>query len=105
MVRVVIEHKIKGPEYLDKAIEVIREIRNEAMKEHGFITGETLTKVDDRTNMLVISNWETREAWDAWDKSERRVKLNPKINELLSEPYTVNIYEYYMIQRKRVMSI
>jgi hypothetical protein len=50
MVRVVIEHKIKGPEYLDKAIDVIREIRNEAMKERGFITGETLIKVDDRTN-------------------------------------------------------
>ena len=105
MVRVVIEHKIKGPEYLDKAIEVIREIRNEAMKEHGFITGETLVKVDDRLKMLVISNWETRESWDAWDKSPKRIALNPKINELLSEPFTVSIYEYYMIQRKRVMSI
>jgi heme-degrading monooxygenase HmoA len=105
MVRVVIEHKIKSPKYLDQAIEVIREIRNEAMKHHGFITGETLTNVDDPTNMLVISNWESREAWDAWDKSEKRVELNPLINELLSEPYSVRIFQYYMIQRKRVMSI
>jgi heme-degrading monooxygenase HmoA len=105
MVRVVIEHKIKGPAYVDKAIDLIREIRNEAMKEHGFITGETLTNVDDPTNMLVISNWESRDAWDAWDKSEKRVKLNPGINQLLAEPYSVRIFEYYMIQRKRVMSI
>jgi heme-degrading monooxygenase HmoA len=105
MVRVVIEHKIKSPEYVDKAIDLIREIRNEAMKQRGFITGETLTNVEDPTNMLVISNWDSRDAWDVWDKSEKRVKLNPCINELLAEPYSVRIFEYYMIQRKRVMSI
>ena len=105
MVRVVIEHKIKSPEVIDQAIDVIREIRNEAMKQHGFITGETLVNVDDPENMLVISNWENRNAWDTWDKSEKRVELNPRINELLSEPYSVRIFEYYMIQRKRVMSI
>ena len=105
MVRVVIEHKIKGPEYVEKAIDYIREIRNEAMKQHGFITGETLTNVDDPTNMLVISTWTNREAWDTWDKSPRRVELNPRINELLSEPYSVRIFEYYMVQRGRVRSI
>ncbi len=105
MVRVVIEHKIKSLEDVDAAIDVIREIRNEAMKQHGFITGETLTNVDDPTNMLVISTWENREAWDAWDTSEKRIELKPQINQYLSEPYTTRIYEYYMIQRKRVRSI
>lgn len=105
MVRVVIEHKIKSPEYVDKAIYLIREIRKEAMKQHGFITGETLTNVDDPTNMLVISTWVSRDAWDVWDKSERRVELNPLINELLAEPYSVRIFEYYMVQRGRVESI
>ena len=105
MVRVVIEHKIKSPEYVDKAIYLIREIRKEAMKQHGFITGETLTNVDDPTNMLVISTWVSRDAWDVWDKSERRVELNPLVNELLAEPYSVRIFEYYMVQRGRVESI
>lgn len=105
MVRVVIEHKIKSPEYVDKAIYLIREIRKEAMKQHGFITGETLTNVDDPTNMLVISTWVSRDAWDVWDKSERRGELNPLINELLAEPYSVRIFEYYMVQRGRVESI
>ena len=105
MVRVVIEHKVKSPEYVDKAVDVIREIREEAMKQHGFFIGETLTNVDDPTNMLVISTWESREAWDAWDKSKRRVELKPRINELLSEPYSVRIFEYYMVQRGRVRSI
>ena len=105
MVRVVIEHKIKSPEYVDKAIHLIREIRAEAMKQHGFINGETLTNVDDPTNMMVISTWESREGWDAWDKSKMRVELNPLINELLSAPYSVRIFEYYRVQRGRVSSI
>ena len=105
MVRVVIEHKIKSPEYVDKAIDLIREIRNEAMKQHGFITGETLTNVDDPTNMLVISTWESRDAWDIWDKSGRRVELNPLINKLLAEPYSFRVFEYYRVQRGRVSSI
>ncbi len=105
MVRVVIEHKIKSPEDVDAAINVIREIRNEAMKQHGFITGETLTNVDDPTNMLVISTWENRDAWDAWDTSVKRMEMNPQINQYLSEPYSVRVFEYYMIQKKRVRSI
>jgi len=105
MVRVVIEHKIKSPEYVDRAVDLIREIRQEAMKQHGFITGETLTNVDDPTNMLVISTWESRDAWDLWDTSKRRVELKPLINELLSEPYSVRVFEYYMVQKKRVKSI
>lgn len=105
MIRVVIEHKIKSPEHIARAIDLIREKRNEAMKQPGFITGETLTNADDPTNMLVISTWENREAWDAWDKKKKKAEMNPRIYELLSEPFTVRIYEYYMIQRKRVMSI
>ena len=105
MVRVVIEHRIKSPEHVDKAVDLIREIRAEAMKQHGFITGETLTNVDDSTNMLVISTWENREAWDAWDKSKRRVELKPLINELLAEPYSFRVFEYYRVQRGRVSSI
>lgn len=105
MVRVVIEHKIKSREDVDAAIEVIREIRNEAMRQPGFITGETLTNVDDPTYMLVISTWENRDAWDAWDTSQKRIDLKPQINRYLSEPYSVRVFEYYMIQRKRVRSI
>jgi len=94
MVRVVIEHKIKSPEYVNKAVDVILDIREEAIKQHGFIAGETLTNVDDRTNVLVISTWENRDDWDLWDKSKKRVEMNTLINELLAKPYSVRIFEY-----------
>ena len=94
MVRVVIEHKIKNPEHVQKAVGIILDIREEAIKQHGFIAGETLTNVDDSTNVLVISTWENKDAWNFWDKSRKRVEMNPLIDELLAEPYSVRIFEY-----------
>lgn len=97
MITAVIEHKIKSPEHVARAIDLIREKRSEAMKQPGFITGLTLTNMDDPTNMLVISTWESRDAWDAWDKEKKKAEMNPRIYELLSEPFTVRIYENYML--------
>jgi heme-degrading monooxygenase HmoA len=102
MVRVILEHKAKDTE---KLIEVIREARSEAMRQRGYITGETLINTEDISNVLVISTWEKIEDWKAWDKSEIRFKMRQRINELLVEPFTTKTYHYYLIKDKRVMSI
>ncbi len=105
MVRMVIEHKVKDVALVEKFIDVIRQVRNEAMKQKGFITGETLVNVDDPTNVLVLSTWESVDDWNGWDTADIRLKLKPKINELLSEPYTVRKFHYYLVQQKRVRTI
>ena len=101
MVRVILEHKAKDTE---KLVDVIREVRNEAMKQRGYITGETLVNIEDPSTVLVISTWEKLEDWNAWDTSETRVKMKKRINELLVEPYTVRMYNYYLVKEKRVWS-
>lgn len=101
MVRVILEHKAKDTE---KLVDVIREVRNEAMKQRGYITGETLVNIEDPSTVLVISTWEKLEDWNAWDTSETRVKMKKRINELLVEPYTVHTYNYYLVKEKRVWS-
>ena len=102
MIRVIIEHKAKDTE---KMIEVIREVRNEAMKQRGYIMGETLVNTEDSTNVLVISSWESLDDWKAWDKSETRIKMKGRINELLKEPYTVRTFHYYLIKNNKVWSV
>lgn len=102
MVKAVIEHKARDTE---KLIDVIREVRNEAMKQRGYITGETLVNTEDPSNVLVISTWENLDDWKAWDTSEKRLEMKPRINELLIEPYTARTFHYYLIQQKRVRTI
>ena len=101
MVRVIIDHKAKDPEKL-KA--VIRDVRNEAMKQRGYITGETLVSTEDPSNVIVITTWQSPEDWKAWDTSEKRVKLNERINALLVEPYTIHTYRHYLVREDRVWS-
>jgi len=101
MVRVVVEHKTKDPE---KLIDIIKELRNEAMKQAGYITGETLVNTEDPSNVLVISTWQKAEDWDAWDKSETRCKITERIKELLVEPYSVRKFHYSLVRQKRVWS-
>lgn len=101
MVRVIIEHQAKDAERL---IDTIRELRNEAMKQPGYITGETLVNTEDTSNVLVISTWQSLEYWKAWDTSETRVKITQRINQLLVKPYTVRTYHYHLMRQDRVWS-
>src|SRR4030042_3763988 len=102
MVRVIIEYKAKN---VEKLIDVIREVRTEAMKQRGYIIGETLVSIDDPNYVLVISTWDSLDDWKAWDTSETRLKLKPRINELLIESYTARTFHYYLIQQKGVRTI
>lgn len=101
MVRVIVKHKTSDSQ---KLVTVIRGLRNEAMRQPGFITGETLINTEDPSDVLVISTWQRAEDWDTWDKSETRRKMTEDINKLLVEPYTVEIYHYYLVRTERVWS-
>ena len=101
MVRVIIEHQAKD---VEGVIAGILELRNEAMKRQGYITGETLVNTEDSSNVLVISTWQNLNAWQEWDTSEIRVKITQKINPLLVKPYEVRTYSYYKVRQDRVWS-
>ena len=101
MIRVIIYHKAKDPE---KLMAVIREVRNEAMKQKGYITGETLVHTEDSSKVIVITTWQSLEDWKAWDTNAKRLKLKERIDELLEEPYEVRTYQHYLVREARVWS-
>ena len=55
MVRVIIEHQARNTRDDERILAIIRELRNEAMRRRGYITGETLVNTEDTRNILVIS--------------------------------------------------
>ena len=101
MVRIIIEHKTKD---VDSLISALWRLRTEAMKQRGYVTGETLVNIEDLSNVLVISTWEKVEDWDVWNTSETRAKLTKPINEILLEPYKVRKFHYYLAKEKRIWS-
>jgi len=103
IVRVLIDHHAK-PGEADRVVQAITDLRKEAMKQPGNITGETLINVEDPSNVLVISTWRNVKDWQAWDTSPLRIELTKKQNALLEKPYTVKMYHYKMLKEHRVWS-
>ena len=91
-VRVIIERKIKKGKEVDLA-RLLLELRSRAIKQKGYITGETLRDYDDPSTHIVISTWESVEDWKRWSNKEERMEVQSRIEELLTEPSKTKIYE------------
>ena len=96
MIRVVIEHRAKDRMHAEYLVEAIKETRDEAQKQPGFITGETLVDTEDPCHVLVISTWYSLEDWQEWEISEIRNILYQLISPLVVEEPEVSIYQYLM---------
>ena len=65
MIRVLIERHCQ----LAKEVQLrglMIELRMAAMRQPGYISGETLREADNPSTFMVISTWITLEAWKAW---------------------------------------
>lgn len=103
MIRVLVEHQT-NQENVERVIDLIRELRNEAMRQPGYITGETLVNTADISNIMVISTWRSLKDWQAWDTCDTRRKITSNINPLLTQPYTIHAFRYYLTKENRVWS-
>ena len=70
----------------------IIELRALAVRQPGYISGETLFNLDRTEECLVISRWTTLELWQQWKRSSRRNELNENIEKLLGTKTEYNIY-------------
>ena len=91
-VRIIVERKIKKGKEVELG-KLLLELRSRAIKQKGYITGETLRDYDDPSTHIVISTWESVEDWKAWSNRGKRMEVQSKIEELLSEPSKTKIYE------------
>ena len=58
------------------------ELRAHAMKQPGYISGETLKSIDTPGEYLVISTWESLDEWNKWHNSQERKILEDRIDSL-----------------------
>jgi heme-degrading monooxygenase HmoA len=81
----------------DKARQMIplfRKMRSLATSEPGYISGETLKRLDKPGEFLVISTWNSSDDWNRWFKSEKRKEILQKIDGLLGGKTEYEIYHY-----------
>ena len=69
-------------------------LRELAMNQPGYISGETYKRIDRPGESLVISTWQSMDYWRQWVLSEERAETQEKIDFLLGEKTEVEIYTF-----------
>jgi len=73
---------------------LLKKLRNLAMDQPGYVTGETFKRVDRPGESLVISTWQSMDDWRKWLLSEERAETQEKIDYLLGEKTVYEIYSF-----------
>jgi len=81
----------------DKATDLLplfRRLRNLATHQPGYISGETLRKIDDPNEYLVISTWQSFDNWREWAVNPERIETQNEIDVRLGDGTAYEIYQY-----------
>jgi heme-degrading monooxygenase HmoA len=68
------------------------ELRSAAMRQRGYITGETLRDTDNPSVFMVMSTWITLEAWKVWQTSRQRLLIEEMMEPLIKESRKVRVF-------------
>jgi heme-degrading monooxygenase HmoA len=77
----------------DEALELLNNLRSQAMKQPGYISGETLVNHFDARSVTVISTWQTIEEWIEWQESDERAATEASLDNILEEAAKFEIYD------------
>ena len=75
-----------------QALEKLTEVRQQAMNQVGYISGETWVNHYDPGSITVVSTWQTVQDWIAWQESRERAANETKLEDLLQEPTKFEIF-------------
>jgi len=75
-------------------IQLFREMRELAMKQPGYISGETMKNVNQPEEYLVISTWTSSADWQQWLDSPERQKIQKEIDSVLGGKTEYSLYHY-----------
>ena len=92
MIKVLIErHVKKGKE--GELIDLLNKMRAELVSQPGYVSGELLQSVEDKSTFFALSTWLSPLDWKSWEGNPVRLKIESKIDSLLTESPKLTIAE------------
>ena len=90
-IKIIVERKFKDTPS-ESEIEVIHKIRVLAMKQKGYVGGETLINYIDNKEVVRIAQWADLELWNRWINSKERKNLELESSPHLAEPAHIRVF-------------
>lgn len=90
-VKIFIKRKMAESHVLELT-SLLKKLRALTLDQAGYISGETLRRVDKPGESMVISTWTSVDEWNKWVNNEKRIAIQSKIDQLLGEETEYAIY-------------
>lgn len=93
MIKVLIRRHV-SEDHRHAMLSLINQLRSAIVGQPGYLSSETLKRIDVPGEILVISKWQSRFYWDQWYDSQTRKAVQQQIDQLLKAETDYEIYEY-----------
>ena len=93
MIKVLIRRHV-SEDQRDALISLINQLRSTIVGQPGYLSSETLKRIDVPGEILVISKWQSDFYWKQWYESDDRTKIQGRIDQLTDASTQYEIYEY-----------
>ena len=92
-VKIIINRKVPKEKEAE-LLPLLIELRAKATGQPGYISGETLRNVDNPEVYVVISTWQSVDAWKSWLASDERTAIHNSVSALLGEETEYGVFLY-----------
>jgi heme-degrading monooxygenase HmoA len=93
MIKVLIRRHVSD-DHRDALISLINQLRSTIVGQPGYLSSETLKRIDAPGEILVVSKWQSHFYWKQWYESGERTKIQRQIDQLPNTQTQYEIYDY-----------
>jgi heme-degrading monooxygenase HmoA len=72
---------------------LLKRLRSITLMQPGYISGQTLKRLDKPQECMVVSSWRSIEDWNDWVNNEKRISIQTEIDGLLGDETKYAVYE------------
>jgi len=92
-VKIFIKRKVRDNIAVELTL-LLNKLRALALSQPGYISGETLNRIDKKDECMVIGTWNSLEDWNNWVNNPQRIEVQSEIDRLLGEETEYAIYSH-----------
>lgn len=90
-VKIFIKRKVQQQNVIELTV-LLKRLRTLTLEQEGYISGETLSRIDKKDECMVISSWRSVEDWNRWVNDPKRIEVQTKIDDILGEETEYAMY-------------
>lgn len=90
-VKIFIKRKVQS-ENIAELTMLLKKLRALTLEQPGYISGETLGRIDKKDECMVISTWRSVEDWNKWVNNPKRIEVQSEIDKILGQETEYAMY-------------